>query len=88
MSKNRAVNNLHLLVRCLLKIIALGLIVIFLNDILNEWYEGFDKDILALLKPTPHFKQGNKFVADVSFGVMSVEQVKHFRSYFVRDLRN
>jgi hypothetical protein len=86
-SKNRAINNLHLLVRCLLKIIALSLIVIFLNDTLNEWYEGFDKDILALLKPTPHFKQGNKFVADISFGVMSVEQVKHFWSYFVRDLR-
>lgn len=88
MSKNRAINNLHLLVRCLLKIIALGLIVIFLNDTLNEWYEGFDKDILALLKPTPHFKQGNKFVADVSLSVMSVEQVKHFWSYFVSDLRN
>ena len=88
MSKNRAINNLHLLVRCLLKIIALGLIVIFLNDTLNEWYEGFDKDILALLKPTPHFKQGNKFVADVSVSVMSVEQVEHFRGYFVSDLRN
>jgi hypothetical protein len=87
-SENRAINNLHLLVRCLLKIIALGLIIIFLNDTLNEWYEGFDKDILALLKPTPHFKQGNKFVADVSLGVMPIEQVKHFRSYFVRDFRN
>ena len=56
MRENRAVNNINILVRFLLRIVALGLIVVLQDYALDERNESIDQDVFAFVIFAPHFE--------------------------------
>ena len=86
MRENWAVNNINILIRFLLLVVALRLVVVLQDYALDERNEGINQDVLAFVIFAPHFEKSYQFIAYVAIRVMLVEKTQHLWSDPVGDL--